>query len=117
MGRDCDTTSCPTQQSTTVITSNGMTIVAGASDVATLTSGGASTTSQGNCQSGWATCAASDGGGCCPSGFACGASCTATISGQSNVGKEAPSSATRISGLGWSFIVFDIAIVMAAGLM
>ncbi|OQE37906.1 hypothetical protein PENCOP_c009G06742 [Penicillium coprophilum] len=68
-GRDCDTTSCPVTPSTT-ITSNGVTIVA---PVATTTehSGGS------RCAQGWFHCADTVGGGCCPMGFACGASCTA----------------------------------------
>ncbi|KAJ5490391.1 Mitochondrial substrate/solute carrier [Penicillium expansum] len=68
-GRDCDTTSCPTTSSTTMI-SDGVTIVA---PVATTTqrSGG------NRCAQGWFHCADTVGGGCCPMGFACGVSCTA----------------------------------------
>lgn len=122
--RNCDTYSCPSSESTSVITSNGLTIVApaGASSASEYTSGAAgvitytSTTTPGatataaandqdGCASGWSLCAASVGGGCCPSGFVCGPSCTATISGESNVGKEAPSSdATRPAIAGWSFL-------------
>jgi Predicted solute binding protein len=68
-GRVCDTTSCPTTSSTTII-SDGVTIEA---PVATTTqhSGG------NRCAQGWFHCADTVGGGCCPTGFACGASCTA----------------------------------------
>ena len=30
------------------------------------------------CAAGWFSCGSSGGGGCCPSGYSCGASCTAT---------------------------------------
>ncbi|KAJ5494590.1 hypothetical protein N7463_010677 [Penicillium fimorum] len=68
-GRDCDTTSCPITASTT-ITSNGVTIVA---PVATTTEH----SDENRCAQGWFYCADTVGGGCCPMGFACGASCTA----------------------------------------
>ncbi|KAJ5145493.1 uncharacterized protein N7515_000057 [Penicillium bovifimosum] len=69
-GRDCDTTSCPVTVSTTIV-SDGVTIVA---PVATPTgpAGG------NQCARGWFHCADTVGGGCCPVGFACGTSCTAT---------------------------------------
>lgn len=69
-GRNCDTTSCPTTRSTT-FTSNGETIVV---PVAT----GNSNSRSGRCAHGWFHCADTAGGGCCPQGYACGASCTAT---------------------------------------
>ncbi|KAJ5186422.1 hypothetical protein N7449_011186 [Penicillium cf. viridicatum] len=89
-GRDCDTTSCPTTSSTTIIT-NGVTIVA---PVATTTqhSGG------NRCAQGWFHCADTVGGGCCPMGFACGASCTARdIAIGTTIAKE---QATATSGDG-----------------
>ncbi|CAI7653003.1 unnamed protein product [Penicillium crustosum] len=89
-GRDCDTTSCPTTSSTTII-SDGVTIVA---PVATTTqhSGG------NRCAQGWFHCADTVGGGCCPMGFACGASCTARdISFGTTIAKE---QATATSGAG-----------------
>ncbi|KZF25567.1 hypothetical protein L228DRAFT_236648 [Xylona heveae TC161] len=62
---------------------------------------------QGTCASGWFKCASTDGGGCCPSGYACGAACTATatISGKSGafttdgpvIGKMPSSGAARMS--------------------
>ena len=30
------------------------------------------------CAGGWFSCGSSGGGGCCPSGYSCGTSCTAT---------------------------------------
>lgn len=89
-GRDCDTTSCPTTSSTTII-SDGVTIVA---PVATTTqhSGG------NRCAQGWFHCADTVGGGCCPMGFACGASCTARdIAIGTTIAKE---QATATSGDG-----------------
>jgi hypothetical protein len=80
-GRNCDTTSCPVTSSTTII-SDGVTIVA---PVATTTGG-----STGNhCAKGWFHCADTVGGGCCPQGYACGSSCTATdTASQTTVSKE-----------------------------
>lgn len=72
-GRDCDTTSCPPTSSVTVVDSNGVTVAVPTGDAATTSN---------PCATGWFSCAASDGGGCCPSGFACGReSCTASGSG------------------------------------
>lgn len=77
-GRDCDTTSCPTTSSTT-FTSNGETIAV------PVTTGGSPST--GKCAKGWFSCADTAGGGCCPVGFACGTSCTATAA-STTVAKE-----------------------------
>lgn len=89
--RNCDKTSCPTLASTTVVNSSP-TIVAPT---------GSGITAPGNlltgaCANGWATCAQSDGGGCCPDGYSCGPTqCTATgPAGGTNVaGKIAPNGA------------------------
>ena len=35
----------------------------------------------GSCPQGWYTCAAGDGGECCPTGYSCGDICTATSTG------------------------------------
>jgi hypothetical protein len=93
IGRDCSHTSCPIEASTTLVNSNGLTIIA-------PTGSGVSRNSvaiTGACASGWVSCAVGFGGGCCPAGYACGTSCTATASGgQGNVvGKTAPNSATK----------------------
>ncbi|KAF2461512.1 hypothetical protein BDY21DRAFT_88782 [Lineolata rhizophorae] len=76
--RDCDSTSCPPGPSNTVVDSNGVTILATGSNGASI--GFASVSS--HCADGWNSCAQSDGGGCCPGGYACGPVCTATVSGQ-----------------------------------
>ncbi|OQE11883.1 hypothetical protein PENFLA_c070G09512 [Penicillium flavigenum] len=72
-GRDCDTTSCPTISSTTVV-SDGVTIVAPAATTTTT----AEHAGGNQCAQGWFHCADTVGGGCCPMGFACGSSCTAS---------------------------------------
>ncbi|KAJ5880729.1 uncharacterized protein N7473_011782 [Penicillium subrubescens] len=85
--RNCDTTSCPATASTT-FTSDGKTI---AIPVTTGLSG--SSSQAGKCPGGWFSCADTAGGGCCPSGYVCGASiCTATGSVATTVAKEAPTS-------------------------
>ncbi|KAL4888062.1 hypothetical protein BDV59DRAFT_189330 [Aspergillus ambiguus] len=85
-GRDCDTTSCPTTSSS-MITTDGRTIVVPAETTAPAVGTGG-----GRCASGWFSCADTVGGGCCPTGYACGSSCTAvatsTVTG--TVAKEAP---------------------------
>lgn len=74
--RNCDTTSCPATVSTTVASNGRETIVAPESE------SDAKATATDACASGWFGCAEGDGGGCCPSGFACGSeSCTASASG------------------------------------
>ncbi|KAK4985155.1 hypothetical protein LTR50_006154 [Elasticomyces elasticus] len=123
VGRNCDTTSCPASASTNIVVQSGVTIVAasGATGVITVTSTSVSTAlsgsttaavvgSQGSCANSWYSCPASVGGGCCPSGYVCGASCTATISGVSNVGKAAPSGANAVMFLAWSFLVGGLAV-------
>ncbi|KAJ5777498.1 GPI anchored protein [Penicillium odoratum] len=87
-GRDCDTTSCPTSRSTT-FTSDGVTIV-----IPVTTGSGTSSGSIGKCATGWFSCADTVGGGCCPSGYTCGSSCTAGAS-KTTVAKE---QATATSG-------------------
>lgn len=82
--RDCDTTSCPATSSTT-FTSDGKTIAI------PITTGSSGSSRTGKCPGGWFSCADTAGGGCCPSGYACGASiCTATGSVATTVAKEAP---------------------------
>ncbi|KAL5045702.1 hypothetical protein BDW71DRAFT_183163 [Aspergillus fruticulosus] len=87
-GRNCDTTSCPAISSTT-IEAEGRTIV-----IAEPTTSAASSEESGarTCATGWFSCADTVGGGCCPTGYACGASCTAvpTASTTGTVAKEAP---------------------------
>lgn len=87
-GRDCDTTSCPTTSSKT-LTSDGVTVVV-------PVSAGGESQSPGRCARGWFSCADTAGGGCCPTGYACGSSCTATAAG-ATVAKE---QATNNSAMG-----------------
>lgn len=108
VGRNCQTTSCPSEDSTTLISSGRTIYVTGGSGV--TTAGG-----QGSCAVGWSSCAAAQNGGCCPSGYQCGAaSCIATNPGQKNTGKEAPSSASLVNWA-WSFVLLGI--FAAAGMI
>ncbi|KAL1874970.1 hypothetical protein Plec18167_005638 [Paecilomyces lecythidis] len=75
-GRNCDTTSCPITSSST-FTSDGRTIVVPAGTTTGSAASG-SGTGVARCASGWFSCADTAGGGCCPTGFACGTSCMAT---------------------------------------
>ncbi|KAJ5281259.1 hypothetical protein N7478_006631 [Penicillium angulare] len=98
-GRDCDTTSCPTTRSTT-FTSDGVTIVE------PVTTGSGDSGDTGKCATGWFSCADTVGGGCCPSGFICGQSCTAGSS-KTTIGKEqatAKSGGNKIEGM-WNFML------------
>lgn len=59
------------------------------------------------CALGWFSCAAGQGGGCCPSGYACGTSCTATAvvvsggkTGTAQVAKN--NRAGRVQIAGWA---------------
>ncbi|KAI5274983.1 hypothetical protein E4T47_02107 [Aureobasidium subglaciale] len=107
VGRNCDTTSCPTSASTAVITNSGLTVIA--------PSGASSAVLTGSCANGWFSCAASVGGGCCPSGYGCGASCTAMTSGESNIGKGAPSEASYAKRCGWALL--SLATLSGAGMI
>lgn len=104
VGRNCDTTSCPSLDSSTILNS-GVTIVASAP-----------TPVRGACASGWSSCPASANGGCCPSDHACGTgnTCLATTAGQQAVVKEIPSNATLL-GCASGFLV--IGIVAAVGMI
>ncbi|PBP21490.1 hypothetical protein BUE80_DR007690 [Diplocarpon rosae] len=82
-GRDCQKTSCPPTSSTTIVNS-GVTIVVPIGSAAVVA------TPTGNCAQGWATCAASLGGNCCPSGWGCGtASCSSADASSTNVVQKA----------------------------
>jgi progranulin len=99
LGRDCAPTSCPNGATTTLIDNNSVTVIATTSSGLT-----ANPILTGACATGWSSCAASNGGGCCPTGYICGSSCTAiaTVSGlqASQVGKLAPNDAVREIGRG-----------------
>jgi hypothetical protein len=86
-GRNCETTSCPPQSSTTVV-SEGATVVVAATDVPSQASS--------TCAGGWFLCGEAAGpvAGCCPSGYQCGtASCfSAGASETAQVQKEFPES-------------------------
>ncbi|THW12761.1 hypothetical protein D6D23_10028 [Aureobasidium pullulans] len=107
VGRNCDTTSCPTSASTAVVTNSDLTVIA--------PSGATSAGLTGSCANGWFSCAARVGGGCCPSGYGCGTSCTAMASGQSNVGKGAPSEAAKARICGW--VLLSLGIISGAGMI
>ena len=62
-----------------------------------------------SCATGWFNCAAGEGGGCCPSGYACGVSCTATASGVAPVGKIATGGGEGRMMIGW-----EVGFLMAA---
>ncbi|KAL1899865.1 hypothetical protein Sste5346_002731 [Sporothrix stenoceras] len=89
-GRNCETTSCPPGAAmTTIVNTNGITVVV------PQTAAEAATTSSATCASGWFLCGASAGpvAGCCPSGYGCGtASCTLTGASATTVQKELPTS-------------------------
>ncbi|ORX95511.1 hypothetical protein BCR34DRAFT_498405 [Clohesyomyces aquaticus] len=91
VGRDCQTTgSCVPTSSATVVASNGVTIVA--------PPGASLGPQRGSCPSAWFSCAASQGGNCCPNGYSCGEQCTSTSGGNTQVsGKVAPSTATHFA--------------------
>ena len=63
------------------------------------------------CASGWSTCAASLGGNCCPSGYACGtASCTAAGASATSVeNKQRPTnSGTLMKAFGSMGVVVGV---------
>ena len=73
VGRDCALTSCPPHETSSVLVSDGVTILVAPTGPAANDGVG----EQGSCANGWYSCDSDVGGGCCPSGFACGtASCT-----------------------------------------
>lgn len=103
VGQNCDTSSCPSYAST-VILSSGPTVVVPAAATGANNAAGV----QGGCAGGWYSCAASVGGGCCASGYVCGTvTCSATVSGQQNTGKEAASGASVV-GWAWSFMILAV---------
>ncbi|KAM0711772.1 hypothetical protein Q7P35_001140 [Cladosporium inversicolor] len=121
VGRNCDTTSCPTSDSTELV-SNGVTIggaggvVAASTSTTTLDPEASSTasTQDNTCANGWFLCSESDGGGCCPADYVCGASCTATISGVANQEKQQPSGAEVVR---WAWGFFMLALGTGVGMV
>jgi len=96
--RNCDSTSCPAQDTTTVIDGDSRTVEA------------ASTT--GSCANGWFLCGAEDGGGCCPNGYDCGIdTCNAASAGEQDTGKQAPSEA-MVTSVRWSLVMAAVGVGM-----
>lgn len=65
----------------------------------------------GSCAQGWSTCPPDIGGGCCPTGYACGSVCTATATGGqgSTVGKIAPNEAgKRVDSSQFALVVMGV---------
>lgn len=105
VGRDCQTTSCPPQDTTSLL-SNPTVYVTG-------DNGGAAAATAGSCANGWFLCGADALGGCCPSGYECGVqSCRA--SGQRNTAKMAPSSAS-VQRWAWGFL--GLGMVIGVGMI
>ena len=111
LGRDCAPTTCPGSATTTLIDDNSVTVIA-----PTSSGLGAYSILTGECATGWSSCAASDGGGCCPTGYVCGSSCTATATASglqaTEVGKLAPNAAVSESGRG--VMVFGVSAALMA---
>ena len=103
VGRDCGLTSCPAASSTLALNSNGVTVnvIPSGSGDAALSAGG--------CAVGWFNCAAGQGGGCCPSGYACGTSCTATAvvvqGGQTGTATVAKNNEAGRMEMGWWMMI------------
>lgn len=132
VGQDCDSTNCPSMGSTTVATNSVVTVFVGTGEgittigagsgtavttigagAGTVTVAAAPTTTvdpvatvvagAGACPSAWFSCGADVGGGCCPSGYGCAATCSATQAGlPDTVQKVQPSnSAIMVRDLGY----------------
>lgn len=132
VGRDCDTTNCPSSTTQTVVTDGATIIIPGGAGGAVTTKSTADSVSAqqettttappslasaaagpGVCATGWSACAGDQGGGCCPTGYVCGASCSATAEGVPNVVAKAPtqSQAVRVwDGLGIAMVIGAMAL-------
>ncbi|KAI8625741.1 hypothetical protein F5Y19DRAFT_242620 [Xylariaceae sp. FL1651] len=99
-GRDCSTTSCPPVPSTTIINTNGLTVVVPVTDADAAS---AAATATATCAGGWFQCGADAGPvpGCCPSGYTCGtASCTlSAATATATVQKELPGNGAGRTGI------------------
>lgn len=105
VGRDCHTTSCPPQDTTTLLSNPTIYVTGG---------NGAAAASAGSCANGWFACGANQNGGCCPSGYQCGVqSCRA--SGQRNTAKMAPYSSANVQRWAWGFL--GLALVVGVGMV
>lgn len=105
VGRNCDTTSCPALDTTSVLTTGPTVYVQYTSTTTESGNNGGS----GSCANGWFSCAASESGGCCPSGYLCGTqSCSATNSGQQDTGKVTANSQANVVGWAWGLAALAI---------
>ncbi|RAL00329.1 putative GPI anchored protein [Aspergillus ibericus CBS 121593] len=111
-GRNCDTTDCPATPSTT-FTSDGVTIVVPVATT-TDTTTALTTSKAAHCASGWFSCAATVGGGCCPTGYQCGSSCTAVSTATQTVAKEQATSGSE--KLGWQRGMVGMGLLVALGI-
>jgi hypothetical protein len=90
------------------MTSNGVTIVA---PVATTAEDSGGSEGGNRCANGWFSCADTVGGGCCPTGFACGGSCTATdTASATTVAKEQATNGAG-TGRGMSRVMLGVSIL------
>ncbi|KAF2721500.1 hypothetical protein K431DRAFT_284879 [Polychaeton citri CBS 116435] len=107
VGRNCETSSCPSTESTQIV--SDPTVVVPAS----TGSGNQVTGAQNSCANGWYSCAADVNGGCCPSGFACGtATCEASASGVQDRPKQPPSAASATAVV-WTLLLSGIGMGVA----
>lgn len=135
VGRNCDTTSCPISASNTIISDGKTIIVPGTQEPVVVTTAIATSTAQepndvsaatvatgiaaanSGCANGWYGCGQIGGGGCCPSGYACEAQCSATaaVNGPSAVAKAPTASqASHLPSLASFTFVVAVLITMAA---
>lgn len=137
VGRNCDTTDCPSSTTQTVVSNGETIIVPGGAGGAVTTSAAsndvnaqaASTTTaapsssklvqgQAVCATGWSACGSDQGGGCCPSEYACGASCTLTAGGgPGTVAKAQPQSQAVHVGAGMGLLLAMVAGPMGVGMV
>ncbi|KAF2863969.1 hypothetical protein K470DRAFT_254278 [Piedraia hortae CBS 480.64] len=103
VGRDCDTTSCPTNERTVVESGNAVVSV----PVDSVAAAGG----QGRCADGWNLCPQSVGGGCCPSGYACETTCRGTVSGMQGVAKETAASLGVKCHIGWGWGALGVGVL------
>jgi hypothetical protein len=107
VGRNCQTTSCPPQDTATLVTSGRTIYVTGPN--------GAAATG-GSCANGWYACGADQNGGCCPSGYQCGVqSCKATNSGQRDTAKMAVDNVATVQRWAWTFL--GIGLMVGVGMI
>ena len=102
VGRNCQTTSCPPAD-TSVIVNSGVTV---AQSVSTSVRGR-------SCANGWFSCGSGAGGGCCPSGYECGAS-SCSAAGRENTAKMPPNGG-NVLRWAWSFL--GLGVVAGVGMI